>query len=116
MRYRTLRKALGALLLMAVFAVLLQGILHEVLHDSEPECCSLLFDETIVTSEHDDECHAHHKTCSSLSCSQGALFLAGAAFCWQNFGQVEPFAFAVDNFRLPIIAANFFIPPKPFAG
>jgi len=107
----SLKKALASLLLLAVFAVLTQGVLHEVFHDSEHEN----FGSTAkIAGEagHSNECHSQHQSCSSLSCTHGALFLAESAFCWNALRQIELLKFSEDVFQLPIISANLFRPPR----
>lgn len=113
--FSSLRKALGAILLIAVCAVLLQGVVHEAFHESEQQQHSALF-AIDSECEHEEACHSHHKACSRLSCSQGTPFITGKAFCWHVLGQVEAFLPTTDNFTLPIIAENFFKPPRSFVG
>jgi len=111
LRLKALNRALATILLLAVFAVLVQGVLHEVGHDSDHEGCTTTA-EAITAQGHSDHCHSEHQSCSSLSCTHGTLFLAESAFCWQTDGQNELLEFPDDVYRLPIIAANFFKPPR----
>lgn len=113
---KALRKALASLLLLAVFAVLMQGVLHECFHEREHHAPVTDSPLTIISSEHGEGCHSHHQSCSSLSCAFGALFLAGSEFCWQTFNQVESFQFPRDDFNPSIIAVNFFKPPRTIAS
>jgi hypothetical protein len=111
LRLKPLRKTLSAILLIALAAVLFQGVLHEAGHESDHACCSSV-EVAITTPEQADDCHSEHQTCSSLYCSHGALFLAESAFCWQTFGQIELLKFTNDVQRLPIIPTTFFKPPR----
>ncbi|PKL46469.1 MAG: hypothetical protein CVV42_16330 [Candidatus Riflebacteria bacterium HGW-Riflebacteria-2] len=115
LRSKALKNALATLLLLTVFAVLIQGILHEAWQESDHACCSSA-DMAITSPEQADDCHSEHQSCSSLSCSHGTLFLAESAFCWQTFGQIELLKFTNTSQRLPIIAANFFKPPRVSIG
>jgi len=103
------KKAFAFMLLIAVFAVLLQGVIHEICHELHD--CSHQNSAMYSSTDHSDECHSQHQTCSSLSCSHGSLFIAETNFRWQTDQLAELLKFPDDVYRLPIIASNFFKPP-----
>lgn len=106
------RKLLAAMLLFTAFAALVLGVLHEL----ESGCFLVNSADAIMSAEHDESCHSHHQSCSSLSCSHGMLFIAGTDFCWQTFNLVEKFSFCAENIRKPIVCVDFFKPPITAAG
>jgi len=111
LRSKALKNLLATLLLLTVFAVLAQGVLHEAYHDSDHGCCDSN-DTAIIAAGHSDDCHSEHHACSSLSCAHGTLFLAESAFCWNAFEAIELLKFPDDIFRLPVISTNLFRPPR----
>ncbi|MDD2624567.1 MAG: hypothetical protein PHF29_06915 [Candidatus Riflebacteria bacterium] len=123
------------MLLIALVAVLMQGVFHEALHASSSEVAPheghkhIHLEQTlykaltvenydVVDSEHcganEDRCHGDHKTCSSLSCIYGGIFIIGY-FKYDNNLVGEFFSLQTPVINLLNVKGAFFRPPIAFA-
>ncbi|NCB39422.1 MAG: hypothetical protein EOM80_11700 [Erysipelotrichia bacterium] len=102
---------IASIMLLAVFAALFTGVFHEASHESNSMCANFSTDCLISSADEGEHCHSHHQTCSSLSCTQGSVFITESIYRWQNFASIELFVLFSCKFALPIILTRFFKPP-----
>ncbi len=100
----------ASLLLIVAVATLLQGVGHEIFHETG-DLHSHAATETLTCGCHAEDCHSDHHTCSSLSCSQGASFISAAGFNFLHIATIEFFRPDRSTFALPLITEDFFKPP-----